>query len=96
MGNAKEVNERWIRAFNERDWETERACRTDDYFAHMSGAPGPLDNEGWSGFMAMFTKRSPRRAHHDRQRPRGGRPRLDPLDHHGHPRRPLPGRSRHR
>ena len=55
MTNAKELNERWIRAFNERDWEAERAVRTDDYVAHMSGAPGPLDNEGWAGFMAMFT-----------------------------------------
>jgi steroid delta-isomerase-like uncharacterized protein len=55
MTNAKELNERWIRAFNERDWETERAVRTDDYLAHMSGAPGPLDSEGWAGFMAMFT-----------------------------------------
>jgi steroid delta-isomerase-like uncharacterized protein len=55
MTNAKELNERWIRAFNERDWETERAVRTDDYLAHMSGAPGQLDSEGWAGFMAMFT-----------------------------------------
>jgi steroid delta-isomerase-like uncharacterized protein len=55
MTNAKELNERWIRAFNERDWETERAFRSDDYLAHMSGGPGPLDNEGWAGFMAMFT-----------------------------------------
>ena len=55
MTNAKELNERWIRGFNERDWEAERGVRTDDYVAHMSGAPGPLDNEGWAGFMAMFT-----------------------------------------
>jgi steroid delta-isomerase-like uncharacterized protein len=55
MTNAKELNERWIRAFNERDWEAERAVRTDDYVAHLSGAPGPLDGEGWAGFMAMFT-----------------------------------------
>ena len=59
MSNAKELNERWIQAFNERNWETERACRSDDYLAHMSGAPGPLDNEGWSGFMAMFTSALP-------------------------------------
>ena len=59
MTNAKELNERWIQAFNERDWETERGRRTDDYLAHMSGAPGPLDNEGWSGFMAMFTSALP-------------------------------------
>jgi steroid delta-isomerase-like uncharacterized protein len=55
MTNAKELNERWIRAFNERDWEAERAIRTDNYLAHMSGGAGPLDNEGWAGFMAMFT-----------------------------------------
>ena len=59
MTNAKELNERWIQAFNERNWETERACRSDDYLAHMSGAPGPLDNEGWSEFMAMFTSAFP-------------------------------------
>jgi steroid delta-isomerase-like uncharacterized protein len=59
MTNAKELNERWIEAFNERDWETERACRTDDFLAHMSAAPGPLDNEGWSDFMAMFTNAFP-------------------------------------
>jgi steroid delta-isomerase-like uncharacterized protein len=59
MTNAKQLNERWIQAFNERDWETERACRTDDYLAYVSGAPGPLDNDGWSGFMAMFTSAFP-------------------------------------
>jgi steroid delta-isomerase-like uncharacterized protein len=55
MADAKDVNERWIEAFNQRDWEAERACRTDDYRAQMSGAPGPLDNDGWAGFMGMFT-----------------------------------------
>jgi steroid delta-isomerase-like uncharacterized protein len=59
MTNAKQLNERWISAFNERDWDTERACRTDDYLAHMSGAPAALDNEGWAGFMAMFTSALP-------------------------------------
>ena len=96
MTNAKELNERWIQAFNERDWETERACRTDDYLAHMSGAPGPLDNDGWSGFMAMFTSALPdARITIDSAVEEGDR-RIQPLDHHRHPRRPLPGRSRHR
>ena len=50
---------RWIRAFNERDWATERACRTADYTAHTSGAPGPLDAAGWAAFMGAFTTAFP-------------------------------------
>ena len=55
----KNLNLRWIRAFNERDWATEAACRTPDYVAHMSGAPGPLDAAGWAGFMGTFTTAFP-------------------------------------
>ncbi len=51
----KNLNLRWIQAFNERDWATEAACRTADYEAHMSGAPGPLDAAGWAAFMGAFT-----------------------------------------
>jgi steroid delta-isomerase-like uncharacterized protein len=51
----KSLNMRWIQAFNERDWATEAACRTADYQAHMSGAPAPLDADGWAGFMNVFT-----------------------------------------
>ena len=59
LTDAKELNERWIRAFNERDWEAERAVRSDDYVAHLSGAPGPLDGEAWVGFLTTFTSAFP-------------------------------------
>ena len=55
----KNLNLRWIQAFNERDWATEAACRTDDYEAHMQGAPGPLDAAGWASFMGLFTTAFP-------------------------------------
>ena len=50
----KDLNLRWIEAFNDRDWDKERACRTPDYVAHMSGVPGPLDSAGWTGFLTGF------------------------------------------
>src|SRR5438132_8092482 len=40
----KNLNLRWIGAFNRRDWPAEAASRTGDYVAHMQGAPGPLDS----------------------------------------------------
>src|SRR5436305_2028780 len=55
----KSLNLRWIQAFNERDWAREAACRTADYQAHMSGAPGPLDADSWAGFMRVFTTAFP-------------------------------------
>lgn len=55
----KKLNERWIQAFNERDWATEAACRTPDYVAHVSAAPGPLDFDGWGAFMSQFTTAFP-------------------------------------
>ena len=55
----KDLNLRWIQAFNERDWVTEAACRTADYQAHLSAAPGPLDGDGWAGFMAGFSSAFP-------------------------------------
>ena len=55
----KRLNRRWIQAFNERDWATEAACRTPDYVAHMSGAPAPLDADGWAAFMGALTTAFP-------------------------------------
>ena len=52
--DLKALNHRWIQAFNERDWETERAVRGDDFRAILSGAPETLDNIAWSGFMQHF------------------------------------------
>jgi steroid delta-isomerase-like uncharacterized protein len=48
------LNLKWIQAFNDKDWAAEAACRTDDFLAHMSGAPGSLDADGWSAFMHAF------------------------------------------
>jgi steroid delta-isomerase-like uncharacterized protein len=50
----KSINQRWIRAFNERDWVTEEAYRTPDFVAHLTGAPGPLDGAGWKDFLCGF------------------------------------------
>jgi len=58
-GNPKSLNRRWITAFNERDWETERAVRADDFRAILSGAPAPLDNDAWSGFLKGFVTAFP-------------------------------------
>jgi steroid delta-isomerase-like uncharacterized protein len=54
--DLKSLNYRWIKAFNDRDWKTERAVRGDNFRAYLSGAKEPLDNGAWSGFMAAFTK----------------------------------------
>ena len=55
----KNLNLRWIQAFNERDWPAEAGCRTSDYVAHMQGAPGILDSQGWAGFMGIFATAFP-------------------------------------
>ena len=56
MSNDNKIlNERWIEAFNDRRWGDEAACRAVGFVAHMSGAPGPLDNAGWAEFMGGFT-----------------------------------------
>jgi steroid delta-isomerase-like uncharacterized protein len=55
----KRLNLRWIQAFNERDWETEAACRTLDYVAHASGSPASLDAAGWAAFLAAFSAAFP-------------------------------------
>lgn len=57
--DPKAINHLWIEAFNTRDWETERAVRSDDFRAYLSGSPEPLDNNGWSGFMQEFTTAFP-------------------------------------
>lgn len=57
--DPKTLNERWIAAFNARDWEAEAAIRTPDFVAHMSGAPGPLDSASWGVFMGTFTTAFP-------------------------------------
>jgi steroid delta-isomerase-like uncharacterized protein len=57
--DPKALNRRWLAAFNERDWDTERAVRSDDFRAILSGATAPLDNEGWSGFMNAFVTAFP-------------------------------------
>jgi len=53
--DLKSLNHRWIQAFNDRDWETERAVRSADFRAYLSGAKEPLDSAGWSGFLTAFT-----------------------------------------
>jgi len=58
-GDHKSLNLRWIQAFNERDWKTESAIRHNDFRAYLSGAPEPLDNAAWSGFMIYFTTAFP-------------------------------------
>jgi steroid delta-isomerase-like uncharacterized protein len=55
----KALNDRWIEAFNTRDWAAEAACRTADYKAHVSGAAAPLDAAGWGAFMAAFSTAFP-------------------------------------
>jgi steroid delta-isomerase-like uncharacterized protein len=58
-GDLKSLNRQWIEAFNEQDWKTERAVRSEDFRAELSGMPEPLGNEAWSGFMQAFTSAFP-------------------------------------
>ncbi len=51
----KALNYRWIKAFNERDWETERAVRGTNFQAYLPGAKDPLNGAAWSEFMSAFT-----------------------------------------
>jgi hypothetical protein len=53
--DLKRLNHRWIQAFNNRDWQTESAVRSETSRASLSGVEEPLDNAAWSGFMAAFT-----------------------------------------
>jgi hypothetical protein len=55
----KSLNYLWIDAFNRRDWETESSLRAENFLAFLSGSKEPLDNAGWSGFMAAFTTAFP-------------------------------------
>lgn len=55
----KQLNRHWIQKFNERDWAAEAACRTEDFTAHMQGAPVALDGEGWVGYLTMFVTAFP-------------------------------------
>jgi steroid delta-isomerase-like uncharacterized protein len=55
----KNLNDRWIQAFNERDWSTEKDCRGDNFRAHVSGGAPPLDSAGWEGFLRLFTTAFP-------------------------------------
>lgn len=57
--DLKALNRRWIEAFNERDWETDRAVRGESFRATLSGAPAPLDNDAWSGFLHAFVTAFP-------------------------------------
>lgn len=57
--DLKNLNRRWIEAFNARDWETERAVRGKDFKAYLSGSKEPLNHEAWSGFMQSFTTAFP-------------------------------------
>lgn len=58
-GDLKGLNRQWIEAFNERDWKTERAVRSEDFRAVLSGMSEALGNEAWSGFMQAFTTAFP-------------------------------------
>jgi steroid delta-isomerase-like uncharacterized protein len=55
----KSLTLRWIQAFNERDFATEAACRAPDFVAHVSGAPAPLDGDGWMAFLGAFAAAFP-------------------------------------
>ncbi|MGA8044086.1 MAG: ester cyclase [Terracidiphilus sp.] len=57
--DLKAINRLWIEAFNSHDWAAERTFRSDDFMAHLSGSPAPLDNNAWSGFMQQFTTAFP-------------------------------------
>ena len=57
--DPEQLNRRWIQAFNERDWATEKTLLSPDFRAHVSGVPEPLGIDAWSGFMAAFTTAFP-------------------------------------
>ena len=57
--DLKAINRLWIEAFNAQDYAAERAFRSDDFRAYISGSPTPLDNNAWSGFMREFTTAFP-------------------------------------
>ena len=55
----KELNLRWIQAFNERDWQTEAACRSPEFQAFVSGSAEPLNADAWAGFLRAFSTAFP-------------------------------------
>jgi steroid delta-isomerase-like uncharacterized protein len=55
----KAVVRRWIEAFNDRDTQAEADARAPGYVAHAPGAPGPLDAEAWTQFLAAFVEAFP-------------------------------------
>ncbi len=57
--DLKNLNSRWIQAFNARDWAVEQAVRTPDFRAYLSGVPEPLDPVAWSGFLRGFATSFP-------------------------------------
>ncbi len=57
--DLKDLNHRWIQAFNDRDWAAESAVRDANFQAHLSGFQGPLDHNAWSGFLKGFTTAFP-------------------------------------
>ena len=55
----KALVRRWIEDFNNGDEQAEADARTPDYVAHVPGAPGPLDSEGWIQFTGSFVEAFP-------------------------------------
>ncbi len=55
----KELNLRWIEAFNQRDWPLEASFRSAGFQAFLSGSKEPLNADGWAGFMASITAAFP-------------------------------------
>ena len=55
----KAVVRRWIEAYNDRDMRAEADARAPGYLAHVPAAPGPLDSEAWTRFVATFGEAFP-------------------------------------
>jgi steroid delta-isomerase-like uncharacterized protein len=55
----KAVVRRWIEAYNDRDMQAEADARAPGFLAHVPAAPGPLDSEAWSRFIATFGEAFP-------------------------------------
>lgn len=55
----KELNQRWIDAFNKQDWVAEDVIRGEGFRAYLSGAPEPLESAAWSGFLQSFATAFP-------------------------------------
>jgi steroid delta-isomerase-like uncharacterized protein len=44
----------WFQTFDDHDMQAEERARSADFVAHVPGAPGPLNGEGWQQFIGMF------------------------------------------